>query len=738
LNFAPQFVPAFAFRPQQQGDSNKGTMTKTEDTRACSQRPNFHELQELQQKLDMLHQKLLKTPQDSGLQNDCKGAQAQLNDLLNKAVAGNAQDLKKVLPVTEKATDDTKKSTLQAVDKENEAPLDNQTGTAAQLLCISQEKRDHALSAIHRRRRMPSDSVRHHLCSGCGSVRSQAFHGKYPIGTGHQPMLNFCSSCRERKLENGVMDKYHFCFGCGKVRLKAFQKKHKPRPGRPFLPNYCGECTAEVIMEESMNEESVLGIVSRHPDLFASAQLTIVQIEMVPSTGPDLPNDMLRLQNNKHHTKPLKLRNAAQLDVEKPIVANDSSTSTSPTELSSFYPGRRLGSAQRRAQRASSPHPNEELRNRKNTSAEGQVEYHAPYIEDVDSASEHKTSSTGWEDPRSLENQTFSVEVKIGDLREDDRCCSQRVDQNLTSCRTPDVAQNRFAAVQYTNSSGETTVRCKPGAVNGGQQARSVSKAPRRNVPDRCRRASCCGEGSLWNSSFGQNTKAVGHDLGQTVRRPKSPLADFECSNNTTPINEGFQQRELYSDITRHTEPLPFRSSRGVFGRSCSPNQDRFSGVDYHRTETRESESSSGVQEEQSTPDVDLAGDGSQHSTGGCFQTRHTDAHNSSLSSSSMSEKNTKNKFGPHVGNEGTYSRSVFTDYSRSTDNPYYKPRRHPFPSATNSNFKGTWEWKRGMQRNQKTPDTRSHFDDHVPQPIVEEPISPPSSPVQHTKLLGK
>lgn len=261
----PTFVPPYAIPQVFHQQPNPPTTRKREinqESLHYQQVDNFQELQGLQTELDRLQREILVNPNDAQLRSDQQSTQNKLNDILNSIVAHKTHDTNQALNPPEKRLDDISKSSEMNRDKENEPPVKERNRTEAQPSAVSQERRDSAVLVAQRRSKSPSCAIQHHLCSGCGGVRSQTFHKKHPMGAGHKPVLNFCSSCRVERHERGIMDSYHFCFGCGKVRSKAFQKKYKPKPGKPLLPNYCASCVVEVRAKEGMNEMSVVGRVS--------------------------------------------------------------------------------------------------------------------------------------------------------------------------------------------------------------------------------------------------------------------------------------------------------------------------------------------------------------------------------------------------------------------------------------------------------------------------------------------
>jgi ribosomal protein L32 len=104
----------------------------------------------------------------------------------------------------------------------------------------------------------PGRFSRHHICSGCGVVRSAKYHEKHPIASQEKPVFNYCRQCLEKSLASGQPKKHHFCFDCGKVRSKSFQKSHPTKDAEDVLPNYCGQCVADAAIASHIPDSSTV------------------------------------------------------------------------------------------------------------------------------------------------------------------------------------------------------------------------------------------------------------------------------------------------------------------------------------------------------------------------------------------------------------------------------------------------------------------------------------------------
>ncbi|KHO00102.1 uncharacterized protein MAM_02025 [Metarhizium album ARSEF 1941] len=713
--FLPHYAPAYLVHSGKYPQETQTSEWNRAST-SFSIGSNFQNLQRLQLLLDRLHRELLKQPTDSQLHNDYQSAQNQLNSLLDSMVARKSNGMKQTSLDKAKTPAETLKSREPLVDKENVAPASIYDEAAVESYIPSEHHdcRDRTFSIAHLREKSPSRTIRHHLCSGCGSVRSQKFHEKHPIGTWHKPVLNFCSFCREKLLKKGRIEKYHFCFGCGKVRSKAFQKKYKPKPGHALLPNYCGNCTAEVRVNEELNEMSVLESTTAHSISPPEQGCSIA--DTGSSNLPGLFRDGLPshcdsdLPIEEFGAKTSRSRNEARLRLDHVSAENTSSVPVSPAESSPFYPGRRLGSAQRRAQREVAKNFKEYQKKPRDSLNQGG--YHAPYVEEEDSVSEQRMSLSNYGSTvESSNNGGFSEErQKNKECQGSKRRSSGTEGQNWS----PDFIYERAAPLQSTNSSSERTLRYHH-LDNRGQHREKITEDPRHNRQDFPRPDSFCEPSRFPTGVFGKSNKEGEDGPGQGPRR-KSPLGNGEWSHYSTISNK---QEDRTGNRTKQPDPPAFRSSRGAFGPGYSPKQPHFT-MDQHDQARC---SRSGIRSPNAQEDMPAG---------------HRNPSSPSLSGSNAGKP--PNKFNSHTPNETAYARSVFTDYSRSTDNPYYKPRARPFRNAANSDFCDTWDWRsnrgRNTQNNQRPGD--GPFDGHVPEPIIEEPVSPSSSPVQPTKLLGQ
>lgn len=101
-------------------------------------------------------------------------------------------------------------------------------------------------------------TIRHHLCSVCGNIRSPEFHKTYPFS---QPVQNICTDCRDNGAQSEIPKDRHFCCGCGIVRSKQYQQQH---PMLATKPNYCNDCKTSARAFPNIMDTSVVSQVSNN------------------------------------------------------------------------------------------------------------------------------------------------------------------------------------------------------------------------------------------------------------------------------------------------------------------------------------------------------------------------------------------------------------------------------------------------------------------------------------------
>lgn len=405
-----------------------------------------------------------------------------------------------------------------------------------------------------------------------------------------------------------------------------------------------------------------------------------------------------------------------------------STVSASSVESRSFFPGRRLGSAQRRAQRA----PTTRAVDERTDCAETPREYRAPYIEEAQSPFE-TTELPAQLSARSCSNSSSLHDAELG--------CSQLAHDSEVNSRQDNSKRGRDSKSHENRklgssrcsviSSAERELRC---AAKGGS-----TKGHRVAVPDHSHEPCDLSAKPLGNDSncvpgqadhieysrgvFGKSfgSRLGRHQLsGDDKRCHQSPLAKSAASPRSPTLDPPLSREEVSPGNTDcAADSFHFAPFRGAFSRH-GPAVSIFDYSSSSRSNSHSQESQSDLNDQSAGYDTS---DGSLDSSQQSPQT-------SSFSSASISDKaqaKTANQ---------SHARSVFTDYTCSTENPYYKPRRRPFPIPADI-LHSSWERLARSMASAHDTYRGCGFEDRIPEPIIEEPASPPPSPVQRPKLLG-
>jgi hypothetical protein len=237
------------------GGSGVGPVEPTPEASGPSD-PWTKEIQRLQKHIDAKMADLSSEPDSRVLRRDLRRLQDRLNLTLNKAI-------------TQSKKSHAKKPCLTSVRNFSQSALDRETASRAVAAPVrglvapvnttehSLQRRYHAQQA-----KSPQRIPRHHVCSGCGNIRSLQFHKRWPLDDARKPSkISYCESCREEMYNRGIVQKYHFCFNCGGARSMSFHRQHPVLPGEPIFVNYCGSCIEEFKVHESLPDTSVISMV---------------------------------------------------------------------------------------------------------------------------------------------------------------------------------------------------------------------------------------------------------------------------------------------------------------------------------------------------------------------------------------------------------------------------------------------------------------------------------------------
>ncbi|QPC74906.1 hypothetical protein HYE68_005658 [Fusarium pseudograminearum] len=356
------------------------------------------DIQRLQKHIDAKMVDLASEPNSKVLRRDLRRLQDRLNSTLNKAITHSKKSHAKKLSLS--STSNFSQLALDG-DTTSEAATATLRGLIAPASTI---KNDHQRQYHAQQGKSPQRIPRHHVCSGCGNVRSQQFHKRWPLNSSRKSYkISYCESCREEMYNRGIIQKYHFCFNCGAARSMAFHNHHPVLPGEPIFVNYCGSCTEEFKVYERLPDISVVNLVAprvkSHTEVTTPSDSEDDLDSLTVNRHQNNKSDQTSVQGDQQHevklerpdpdTEPARGRRPEPRTPKQSIVASD--VDFVPPE-SPYCPSRSTGSSGRRAERksslqfstGSSPH-REEFETKGN--------YQAPYIEDS-SSSHHSRVAT--------------------------------------------------------------------------------------------------------------------------------------------------------------------------------------------------------------------------------------------------------------------------------------------------------------------------------------------------------
>ncbi|GKU00164.1 hypothetical protein FLAG1_04550 [Fusarium langsethiae] len=412
--------------------------------------PWTKEIKLLQKHIDAKMADLSSEPNSRVLRRDLRRLQDRLNLTLNKAI-------------THSKKSHTRKLSLTSISDFSQLALDGDTASEAATAPIrdrivpmdttyNDQQRRYRAQQFKSPRRIPL----HHVCSGCGNVRSQQFHKRWPLSRSRKSYkISYCESCREEMYNRGIVQKYHFCFNCGGARSMAFHKQHPVLPGEPIFVNYCSSCTEESKAYESLPDVSVVNLVNprveSHTEVVTPSDseddldsLTVnrhrnrksdrasVQSDQQPEVKPEQPAP---------EPEPIRGRRPEPHTPKGPIVASD--VDFVPPEPP-YCPSRSTSSSDRRAERKSSrqfstdsgPH---------GEGFEAKGNYQAPYVEDS-SSSHHSRIAT----------PTSSLRSKKRERKTESRDCEPR------KSLLPDVGlKSALAGSDRSSSDGSRKARAE-------------------------------------------------------------------------------------------------------------------------------------------------------------------------------------------------------------------------------------------------------------------------------------
>ncbi|KAL6895815.1 hypothetical protein HDV57DRAFT_521090 [Trichoderma longibrachiatum] len=721
------------------------------NTHATPQPPSLapQQVQDIQNQIDQILIKLSQHPEDSALKSMLSTLQTELNTKLNSLLGMETRK-------------DAKASDVSAPhDLKSKVPQPPQAAASQQ-------------DKSHKR------GIRHHLCTGCGIVRSPDYHNKHPIVPGGNPSMNYCEDCFEEKVEGGDPE-YHFCYGCGTARSKEFHHNHPITKGdRPF-PNYCSVCVEEVRLAETIADVSMVNFnPGNRPNKQGASYYGATRNQSqgnrsITSLGPiqeasdeekqpdvllfSAHSDKTEQDHRRHHKKipqPLKLSSSGP---------QPSSSNSSPD--SPYYPVRHAGTTNRRAQRSPLTSPGSQYCG--SPDSPNAPKYQPPYVEDVvspideteppfgndcscsttsgrqhhqDQRPRHSTKAAKLGSPQeasdgsngghtSTESSAHSagsksvkfrskVDVRLSDSRtsSNDSSHAQIVEEDIKP--DEDTIPSRvgiYGTSPVKSSDGYYSIRhglaSSPAAEDGTSEA----------IPERSYRGAFSKDGPA--SAWMPPTSGAG-DYSYS-----SPYANH---NNASPSTESFTG---YRPGARST----FNYGSGGIGIGATGVPPPLRTTRNHPADTGSKEEPESQESPRSPYTQTYPGSPSN------VYNYWSPYEGGQTGDSSFRKPSPWDAFSPPydpechtMRDESPYSQSYFSDYSQPSANPYYQPRKRSFPdlssycsfSAQPRRTPGQW----AQEYKSTTPKAPRAAPFWIPEPIIEEPDSPESSPAKKANMI--
>ncbi|UKZ51816.1 hypothetical protein TrVGV298_005580 [Trichoderma virens] len=678
------------------------------------------QVQHIQSKLDEVVMKLSQNPEDVTLKSNLSALQTELNTRLNSLLGMEHQKESKVSDASE--THDSKLSAM------------------SQLATTKQE-------------RSPKRKIRHHLCTGCGKVRSSDYHSKRPVIPGDKPSKNYCEDCFEENVEKGIF-KHHFCYGCGAARSKEFHHNHPiSKEDRPF-PNYCSICVEEIRSAETIADVSMIDFAPESRLYKSNVLSDAIPDQLQNTTHIDSFGSKQGLDNKENQQNVLLFsdyddKSDKTYASEHKKVPHSLKISTSGPQLS-----------------PSNSSPDSPYYPEANTAALPILQIHQdispPYVEDVFSpiqeANKVERLHRSAKDPNPDIAQEVSDDSTEGHASTDDSSHStgsksvkfrQKVDIRLSDSRTSSNASSHAKILEEDIKPDDDTIPSRVG-IYGTSPVKSQNGYYPKALGSHNVSSSLAGEDGYveaipersYRGAFSKDSPASSW-LPPTSNSGDHWYSRPSAYNSTTPqspIMEGFKG---FRPGGHSTFNYGSRGENGG-GKGVPPplgtTRSAFSPASPGTTEERESQRSplSPSSDSQSQGLPGSSSNGWKYYTssfGGGQKTEPTFKKTSPWS-------NFFSQFDPEchtMQDDSSFSQSAFSDYSQPSSNPYYEPRKRTFPDLNDYCSFGTrtrrtpGKWAKDYQSTTKLPKPTPYW---IPEPIIEEPDSPESSPAKKANML--
>ncbi|PTB46610.1 hypothetical protein M441DRAFT_75442 [Trichoderma asperellum CBS 433.97] len=711
------------------------------------------EVQRIQSKLDEVVVNLSKRPEDATLKSELSVLQTELNTRLNSLLGMAPSKEPNVSEVSE---------------------LFNSKATSKNPTTQSQP------TAVQREM-SPKRKMRHHLCTGCGKVRSSNYHTKHPIISGDRPSTNYCEDCFEENVEDGALDN-HFCYGCGNVRSKEFQQNHPISKGdRPF-PNYCSVCVKEIRSAETIADVSMVDFTPGRSH--KSSSYTDSALNYTRNTHTDGSN-AVDAREQKKIPQPLKL------STNGPQFSPSNSSPGSP-----YYPVRNTGASQRRAERSPLASPGGQYCSSPDTPTTPR--YQPPYVEDIFSplqetsrrSADYQNSSRNSPcDDR--KNSFYRTTAGDKEKSQDDPVgrSAKAPHSDIFQEGSDDSTEGHASTDDSTHSTGSKSVKFRPkvnirlsdsqSSSNASSHAKILEediKPDEETIPSRVgiygTSPKKSHNGYYTRAKESQNFASLaGEDgCGETIPErgyrgafskdsPASswlpPLSNasgghwysrpFSYQSTTSPSMEsytGFKPggKSTFNygssgGVGSETSRPPLRATRSAFNSANTSPEAAFSGDGADQESQRPPLSSNSNTQAEGCPE-------SPSNRWKSFTSPYAGPSTQSSFRKGSPWNNFPSRFDSDcytMQDGSTFSQTAFSDYSQPSSNPYYEPRKRPFPDLNDYCSFGTrapripGKWAKDYQRTVKPPKQMPYW---IPEPIIEEPDSPISSPGKRANML--
>ncbi|KAL7927890.1 hypothetical protein ACQKWADRAFT_325224 [Trichoderma austrokoningii] len=754
------------------------TLTPTNMPKSHQPGSISQEVQRIQSKLDGVVVQLSKNPEDAAFKSELSALQTELNTRLNTLLG--------MAPPTES-------NILEDSELRDSKKRFKKLTTQFQPMAVLRDM-------------SPVRKMRHHLCTGCGKVRSSNYHTKHPIVPGGRPSMNYCEDCFEENVEDGALD-IHFCYGCGNVRSKEFQQNHPISKGERPFPNYCSVCVEEIRSAEAIADVSMVDFApsrSHKSSSYTDSARNHAR-NSVPAKCPEKQKNKLDPLLVSAHKDGSNVVDSPQAKkIPQPLKVSTNGPELSPYNSSPdspYYPVRNTGSSQRRAER--SPLTSPESQHCSSPDTPTTPRYQAPYVEDIFSPIQ-QTSKL----PTDYRTSKYSSYGRGGDIfhpvtPEDEQESFVHSEKALRSDISEQASDNSTEGHTSTDDSAQST------------GSKSVKFRPKVDIrlSDSRVSSNASSHAKVLEEDIKPNEETIPSRVGVFGTSPKKSHTGYYARTQESYNSTSFAGEDGYG------EAIPERGYRGAFSKdslasswlppmssasgdhwysspfayqsTTSPSTDNYTGFkpggkstfNYGSGSGSGSGSGGGIGSETGRPPLRAtrsAFNSANPSTATAFSSDGGERESQrpsppSPTSSSQAQgfpdspsnrwksytspfaggpstqssfrkgspwNNFPSRFDPDcytMRDDSSFSQSAFSDYSQPSSNPYYEPRKRRFPDLNDYCSFSTWaprvpgKWARDYQSTANAPKQTPYW---IPEPIIEEPDSPESSPGKQANML--